>query len=155
MVGKRAFSFFLHLSVHLYKRNSGERRGLAEVMSFDVRVLMLDMRRKLQISLIYKFSVNLPVFIPTCNFSPFLYVSSLRLEPHSDSVLRNTSHPLMCVLGGGGVWRGGEGEAVWFCHLASPSTSKRTRAISISVTGLKGIPVVLFIMVTSSLRGSN
>ena len=101
MVGKRAFSFFLHLSVHLYKRNSGERRGLAEVMSFDVRVLMLDMRRKLQISLIYKFSVNLPVFIPTCNFSLFLYVSSLRLEPHSDSVLRNISHSLSVCEGEG------------------------------------------------------
>ena len=76
---------------------------MAEVMSFDVRVLRLDMRRKLQISLIYKFSVYLLVFIPACHFSLFLCVASLRLEPHSDSVLRNTSHSLrsVCVRGSG------------------------------------------------------
>ena len=76
---------------------------MAEVMSFDVRVLRLDMRRKLQISLIYKFSVYLLVFIPACHFSLFLCVASLRLEPHSDSVLRNTSHSLrsVCVRGRG------------------------------------------------------
>lgn len=91
-------------------------------MSFDVRVLMLDMRRKLQISLIYKFSVNLPVFVPTCNFSLFSVCVILRLEPHSDSALRNTSHSVsVCVREG--ACGGGEGEAGNLSPSYSPSTS--------------------------------